>query len=641
MLEYDNSAFYYFALSTISFYVFPSWYSILKRLRKAFLAKDAEIGAVARTSTEKAKAAELKKTSRGFQTLKSTSFLVNTTLTILASLIIVYLLVSLSQDGEVHSFDPYHILGVDTGADIKSIKRAYKTLSLKYHPDKCKDPSCEPMFMMIAKAHEALTDVTARENWEKYGNPDGKQSLEVSIGLPTLLLDTNNRNLILMVYLIIMVIVIPSVVYKYYSDSSKYGEKNVMYETYSWYHHNLSEHTLVKTLPEIFAGSAEFREDNMPRTQAERDEVTKVMGLVRSQMLKPKMNHPVLIKGNCFLHAHLLRNADKLSDEGRESLKDMLRTSNSLVEAMISICQHQNWLQTALNCIQFGQYITQACWIKDSSLLQLPHFTAEEVKHCEKGKAAVKATTLAQYLKIPDDQKKGIATMTDEQKKDVMKCCSLIPDLTIEQKIFVDDDEDAKVYEGDLLTVQVTLTRNNLEEGEKAGLVHAPHFPFPKNEAWWIVLGTREGKIISAEKVTDPSRVVEHNIKFLAPEQGEYEFDLHVMSNAYLSLDQKHKVKLSTLDASVLPEYKVHPEDAELDDEPTLFEEMLNANVEEDSDSDDDDSDDESEEEGIKELTAAERKKLELRNARQKAAAAAGDDDSDDDSSVEEVYNEK
>jgi translocation protein SEC63 len=124
----------------------------------------------------------------------------------------------------------------------------------------------------------------------------------------------------------------------------------------------------------------------------------------------------------------------------------------------------------------------------------------------------------------------------------------------------------------------------------------------------------------------------------LAPKTGVYEFKLHVLSNSYIGLDKELDVELETLDASALPEYKVHPDDAKLDDEPTLFEEMLNAqNVEEDSDSDDedDDDDDDDDNEGIKELSAAERKKMELQKKRQ---AAAGDDSDDDDSSVEEVY---
>jgi translocation protein SEC63 len=197
-----------------------------------------------------------------------------------------------------------------------------------------------------------------------------------------------------------------------------------------------------------------------------------------------------------------------------------------------------------------------------------------------------------------------------------------------------------------LCTVQVTLTRNNVTEGDKTGLVHAPRFPFPRREAWWVALGTREGKIISIDKVTSDARVVTHKIKFLAPRAGDYDFNLHVLSNAYVGFDHEEVVRLTTQDASALPEYKVHPDDAELDDEPTLFEEMMNANVEADSDSDEeedsddenDDGDDESEEDGIRELTEEESKKRELLKARKKAAAAAGDDTDSDDDDVEELH---
>jgi translocation protein SEC63 len=310
----------------------------------------------------------------------------------------------------------------------------------------------------------------------------------------------------------------------------------------------------------------------------------------------------------------------------------MLRLSNSLIDAMISVCQNQDLLQTAMNCIEFGQYVAQACWVKDSPLLQLPHFTPNEVKHCEKGKASQRATNIQEYRVIPDADKKGMADFTEEQKQDVYKTLAVIPDISVESQVFVDDDEDNQVYEGDLCTVKVTITRNNLKDGETAGLVHAPRFPYPKQEAWWVILGTKEGKIISIEKVANPNKVVEHQIKFLAPRQGQYEFDLYVKSNAYMGLDQKSSVSLTTLDASVLPEYKVHPDDAELDDEPTLFEEMLNANIEQDSDSEDEDDSD-SDDEGEGPTSTAAKKKEELQKARK---AAAGDDDSDDE--VEEVY---
>ena len=617
-----------------------AWIHIISRVRTVVCVKDEDIGAVSRTSAEKKKAEALKKESKGLSTLfTSQGFLINLGFTIVLTIVFIWLLVSVSTDGEVNSFDPFVILEIDSGADSKVVKKAYRSLSLKYHPDKNPgDRAAEAKFMMVSKAYEALTDEAARNNWEKFGNPDGKQSLEVSIGLPSFLLDSEYRNLVLLMYLLFIVGVIPFVVYTYYSKSSKFGEKDIMYDTYSWFQNTLNEHSLTKWLPETMAASAEFRKHNVPKTVEDKASVSQVMSLVKTQMQKPKIDLPAVVKGNVLLHAHLLRKSEEIkSPQLVDDLRHMLRLSTSLNDAMISVCQHSDYFQTAMNCIEFGQYVTQAMWVKDSPLLQLPHFTNAEVKHAVKGKG--KATSVLEYKALEDDQKKGMADFTEEQKKDVLNYLKIIPDISVNTKVFVDDDEDDNVYEGDLCTIQVRLTRNNLEKGEKAGLVHAPRFPFPKMEAWWIILGTKEGKIIHIEKVGDPNKFVEHNIKFLAPRVGEYEFDLFVKSNAYVGLDQKMKIALKTLDNSVLEEYKVHPDDAELDDEPTLFEEMLNTQVEDDSD-DESDSDDEDDDENnatsnqaIAPKSEAEMKKDRLKNVRNQ-----DDDDSDDDDEAEEVY---
>ena len=60
-----------------------------------------------------------------------------------------------------------------------------------------------------------------------------------------------------------------AIVAMWYASSKKYGEKNVMYDTYTWYNHMLQEQTRIQQIAEILAGSAEFRVLNKPKKEEE------------------------------------------------------------------------------------------------------------------------------------------------------------------------------------------------------------------------------------------------------------------------------------------------------------------------------------------------------------------------------------
>lgn len=65
--------------------------------------------------------------------------------------------------------DYYKILGLARGATEDDIKKAYRKMALKYHPDKNKAPGAEEKFKEVAEAYEVLSDKRKREIYDQYG----------------------------------------------------------------------------------------------------------------------------------------------------------------------------------------------------------------------------------------------------------------------------------------------------------------------------------------------------------------------------------------------------------------------------------------------------------------------------------------
>lgn len=68
--------------------------------------------------------------------------------------------------------DYYAVLGVPKSATAEQIKKAYRELALRYHPDRNKDAGAEAKFKEINEAYAVLGDAEKRQQYDAYG-PEG------------------------------------------------------------------------------------------------------------------------------------------------------------------------------------------------------------------------------------------------------------------------------------------------------------------------------------------------------------------------------------------------------------------------------------------------------------------------------------
>ncbi|MBD5422934.1 MAG: molecular chaperone DnaJ [Mycoplasma sp.] len=66
--------------------------------------------------------------------------------------------------------DYYEILGIDKNATTSDIKKAYRVLAKKYHPDINKSPDAEKLFKEVNEAYEVLSDPEKRQMYDQYGH---------------------------------------------------------------------------------------------------------------------------------------------------------------------------------------------------------------------------------------------------------------------------------------------------------------------------------------------------------------------------------------------------------------------------------------------------------------------------------------
>ena len=74
------------------------------------------------------------------------------------------------------SEDYYKTLGIEKSASTNDIKKAYRKLAMKYHPDHSKgDKASEEKFKKITEAYAVLSDPEKRKQYDTFGSADFQQ----------------------------------------------------------------------------------------------------------------------------------------------------------------------------------------------------------------------------------------------------------------------------------------------------------------------------------------------------------------------------------------------------------------------------------------------------------------------------------
>merc|ERR1719244_1583933 len=383
-------------------------------------------------------------------------------------------------DYEMANFDPYEILQVSIHAEKKTIKSQYKKLSLIYHPDK--PTGNEKLFMKLRKAYDALTDETARYNWEHYGNPDGPQAMQFGIGLPAWIVEEKNSVWVLGDYALVFMIGLPTAVWYWWSRSSKYSGEQVLLDTTQLYYYffHKTPHMMLRRVLMVLAASLEFERGHngeiveRPTDNVEIPQLMKCLPNLGINNKEKPLCFGYSVKARALLFAHLSRIPLAKHSLHQDRLY-IIKKCPYLIHEMVScisqliLLAHAGRiarlpsLDTVEATMKCSALVVQALWDKASPLLQLPHVEEDMLKHFYSKRRNIKS--LVQLAQMGDeDRRLLLRSFSDDQYKDLVKVLGGFPHLTITVTTeVVDDEEQHVVTAGSIITVTVGLERESLD----------------------------------------------------------------------------------------------------------------------------------------------------------------------------------
>ena len=374
-------------------------------------------------------------------------------------------------------YDPFSILGIDTSASEKDIKRRYRKLSLQFHPDKVSHADnqtkeeVETHYIELTKAYKALTDETTRLNFERYGHPDGRQEMSLGIALPTWVIESQNNVWVLGMYGLVFGVGLPLLVARWWYGSRSRTKDGVLNATALSYFKELRATTKASEIPRLLASSDEMRAivrklsgadaavfDELERSLKERHET-----VYHAEMDMPHDTPEEVRRGMLLLGAYLYR-LDMPTAQLTRAKYEAGHISERLLHSLLSMSAAHLRLAQSQMIIDMIPRVVQAVPLlpeDTGELLQLPHMTLSLAQELLAKQPSVRQGLQALW-KVPDSQRRSVllgeGRMTEAQYAECIRTLGEWPRLELVDAYFtVAGEQGASTGSITLLVVKTRL----------------------------------------------------------------------------------------------------------------------------------------------------------------------------------------
>jgi pre-mRNA-splicing helicase BRR2 len=133
--------------------------------------------------------------------------------------------------------------------------------------------------------------------------------------------------------------------------------------------------------------------------------------------------------------------------------KQIIEIAYRLSCAFVDILSTNGILKQSILSMELSQMIIQAMWLKNSTLLQLPHFDNEIIEICRKKDV----NEISDFMNLEDNERNEIVNFSDKQLNEVAEVCNRYPFIEMKVNLLNENEE---VLIGKKIEFEIKLERD-------------------------------------------------------------------------------------------------------------------------------------------------------------------------------------